>query len=366
MTASPASLVTAPVSAVAPYDSPRLLADVGGTNARFALEIGPGQVERIEVLACAAYATLADAIRAYLALPAVAATTTAQGAVRHAAIAIANPVVGDVVRMTNHHWAFSIEGLRQECGFETLAVVNDFYALAMALPHLSDSEKMQIGSGVPVPGTPIGLVGAGTGLGVSGLIPTGAASGASWTALRSEGGHVTFAPADETEVAILQYAWREYAHVSAERFLSGSGVELIYRAMAHMKGGDFEPLSAPEISRRGLTDDCPLCKEVLEVFCGMLGTVAGNLAVTLGAQGGVYIGGGIVPRLGARFGLSCFRDRFERKGRFATYLNAVPTYVITAKYPAFVGVSAILAEKLSEAGAASAVGSAGDSAAASA
>jgi glucokinase len=128
--------------------------------------------------------------------------------------------------------------------------------------------------------------------------------------------------------------------------LSGAGVELIYRALAQRQGGAFEVLSAPEISRRGLAGDCPLCEQVLDVFCGMLGTVAGNLAVTLGAQGGVYIGGGIVPRLGERFGLSCFRNRFEHKGRFVAYLAEVPTYVITAEYPAFVGVSAILAEKL--------------------
>jgi glucokinase len=343
MTAVTSAFVSRPAPSTR-HASPRLLADVGGTNARFALETGPGSVQHIEVLSCAAHATLADAVRAFLALPQVAAA----GAVRHAAIAIANPVVGDVVRMTNHHWAFSIEALRRECGFDTLAVVNDFYALAMALPHLSDSEKEQVGGGAAVAGTPIGLVGAGTGLGVSGLIPAGEQPGAGWTALRSEGGHVSFAPSNDTEVAILQYAWREFEHVSAERFLSGAGVELIYRALAQHRGIAAEPLSAPAISRRGLDEDCPLCKEVLDIFCGMLGCVAGNLAVTLGAQGGVYIGGGIVPRLGERFGLSCFRQSFEQKGRFSAYLAAVPTYVITAEYPAFVGVSAILADKLGE------------------
>ena len=328
-------------------DGPRLLADVGGTNARFALELGPGRIELIEVLSCARHATLADAVRAYLAAPAVAAAV--QGTVRHAAFAIANPVVGDLVRMTNHHWEFSIEALRRELGFDSLVVVNDFSALAMSLPHLAASDKRQVGGGAPCPGTPIGLVGAGTGLGVSGLIPAdgaGDAPHAGWTALRSEGGHVTFAPANDTEVAILQYAWREFEHVSAERLLSGAGVELIYRALAHHRGVAAEPLDAPEISRRALVGECALCDEVVEAFCGMLGTVAGNLAVTLGAQGGVYIGGGIVPRLGERFERSCFRRRFEQKGRFAGYLSAVPTYVITADYPAFLGVSAILAERL--------------------
>jgi len=341
MTVSPASSVFQTPSVTPAHDSPRLLADIGGTNARFALEFGPGRIELIDVLSCASHATLADAVRAYLASDAV--TAVAGGSIRHAAIAIANPVVGDMVRMTNHHWEFSIEALRRELGFETFVVVNDFSALAMALPHLADGDKQQVGGGAPCAGAPIGLVGAGTGLGVSGLIQ---GDHGGWTALCSEGGHVTFSPVDETEVAILQFAWREFEHVSAERLLSGAGVELIYRALAHQRGHAEPALDAPEISRRGLSGECKLCEEVLETFCGMLGTVAGNLAVTLGAQGGVYIGGGIVPRLGQRFGLSCFRKRFEQKGRFANYLAQVPTYVITAEYPAFLGVSAILADKL--------------------
>jgi len=344
MTVSPASAVFQSPSA-ALHAGPRLLADIGGTNARFALELGPGRIELIDVLSCAEHATLADALRAYLGCPAVSAANC--GPVRHAAIAIANPVTGDMVRMTNHHWEFSIEALRTELDFESFVVVNDFSALAMSLPHLADGEKHQVGAGVPIAGAPVGLLGAGTGLGVSGLIPADGVD-AGWTALRSEGGHVSFSPVNEIEVAILQYAWREFEHVSAERLLSGAGVELIYRALAHHQGLDAEPLGAPEISRRGLAGECALCDQVIETFCGMLGTVAGNLAVTLGAQGGVYIGGGIVPRLGERFARSCFRRRFEQKGRFAGYLSQVPTYVITAEYPAFLGVSAILSEKLAK------------------
>ena len=335
-----ASSLTASSASATHAGGARLLADIGGTNARFALEFGPGRIELIEVLACNDHLTLAAAVRAYLNLPAV--LEAGPGPVRHAAIAIANPVVGDYVRMTNHHWEFSIEALRRECGFEVLEVVNDFSALARSLPHLG-GQKRQVGGGAPVADAPLGLLGAGTGLGVSGLIPCGA----SWTALRSEGGHVSFSPANETEVAILQYAWCEFEHVSAERLLSGAGVELIYRALADRAGRPGDSLAAPEISRRALAGECALCDATLEAFCGMLGTVAGNLAVTLGAQGGVYIGGGIVPRLGERFARSSFRSRFEQKGRFAGYLGQIPTYVITADYPAFLGVSAILSEKLS-------------------
>lgn len=325
----------------APYaDGPRLLADIGGTNARFALETAPGQFVLIKVLPCAAYGTLAEALKAYLAVPEVVAASSAP--LRHAALAIANPITGDMVRMTNHHWEFSIEALRLECGFDTLVVANDFTALARALPHLAPDQKVQIGGGEAVPDTPLGLVGAGTGLGVSGLIPCKS----SWTALLSEGGHVTFSPGSELEVAVLRFAWRQFDHVSAERFLSGDGIELLYRALAEHAGQAAEVLDAPEISRRALAGDCPLCDQAIEMFCAMLGTVAGNLAITLGAQGGIYIGGGIVPRLGERFAASCFRKRFEKKGRFVHYLAQVPTFVITAEYPAFLGVSAILAEKL--------------------
>jgi len=344
-----------PTSTTAPLHAggPRLLADVGGTNARFALELAPGRIEFIDVLACADYPRLADAIRAYLDSEQV--VNARLGLVHHAAIAIANPVVDDFVRMTNHHWEFSIAALQAELDFGILIVVNDFSALASALPHLQDHEKLQIGGGTVRHGTPLGLLGAGTGLGVSGMIPTGKSmsSGADgdtepagWTALCSEGGHVTFAPTNETEVAILQFAWREFEHVSAERLLSGAGLELIYRALADQAGRPDERLAAPDIARRALDGSCPLCDETIDMFCGMLGTVAGNLAVTLGAQGGIYIGGGIVPRLGERFARSPFRRRFEHKGRFVAYLAQVPTFVITAQYPAFVGVSALLAERL--------------------
>ncbi len=308
------------------------------------LEIADGRFEAVAVLPCANYPGLVDAVRAYLGGPEIMALGVAAATIRHAAIAIANPVDGDQIRMTNHHWAFSIEAVRQALGLETLLVVNDFTALARALPQLAVSQRHQVGGGVARPDSVIGLLGAGTGLGVSGMIP----SPAGWIALQSEGGHVTFAPSDEREIAILRFAWREFAHVSAERLLSGVGLELIYRALADHAGVASEALSAPEITRRALAGECALCDETIDSFCAMLGTIAGNIAVTLGTQGGIYIGGGIVPRLGERFERSAFRQRFEAKGRFAAYLAQVPTFVITAQYPAFLGVSAILGEKLKQ------------------
>ena len=316
-------------------DGPRLLADIGGTNARFALEPAPGAIQAVQTLACADHARFEDAVRYYLA--------GAGAKVRHAVIAIANPVDGDAIRMTNHHWAFSIEAARRALGLETLLVVNDFTALAMSLPALQPDDLAQVGGGAPLAGAAIGLVGAGTGLGVSGLVP----SGERWIPLHSEGGHVAFSPLDEREVTVLRHAWQRYDHVSAERFVSGPGLVLIREALAMSRGmASDKDLSPSDIVTRGLSGGDALSLEAIDCFCGMLGTVAANLAVTLGARGGIYIGGGVVPRLGAYFIASPFRPRFERKGRFSEFTARIPTWLITAPYPALQGASAILADHL--------------------
>lgn len=319
---------------------PTLIADIGGTNARFALETARGKFEAIQVLKCADYPTVSDAIRAYLQLPAAMAAGAAS--INKVGIAIANPVTGDLIQMTNHHWSFSISAVQTEFSFAALRVVNDFTALAMALPHLDDTQKYQVGTGTKQENAAIGLLGAGTGLGVSGLIPL--ADGKHWVALDSEGGHTSFSPTNQREIDILQFALKKYAHVSSERLMSGSGLLLIYQALAARAGRTDTDIDIPEITRRGLSGECNLCAETLAVFCEMLGSMAANLAVTLGAKGGVYIGGGIVPRLGQFFDQSNFRKSFVSKGRFAQYLSAIPTFVITEPFPAFIGISALLAD----------------------
>lgn len=319
-------------------DGARLLADIGGTNARFALEPAPGKLQAVQTLACADHARFEDAVRFYLA--------GVNAHVRHAVIAIANPVDGDAIRMTNHHWTFSIESARRALDLETLLVVNDFTALAMSLPALKAGDLAQVGGGAPLAGAAIGLVGAGTGLGVSGLVP----SGERWIPLNSEGGHVAFSPLDEREVTVLRHAWQRYDHVSAERFVSGPGLVLIREALAVSRGMTHDrELSPSDIVTRGLSGGDALSLEAVDCFCGMLGTVAANLAVTLGARGGIYIGGGVVPRLGAYFVASPFRPRFERKGRFSEFTARIPTWLITAPYPALQGASAILADHLAQA-----------------
>jgi glucokinase len=167
-----------------------------------------------------------------------------------------------------------------------------------------------------------------------------------YVTLGSEGGHTNFAPADEREYAILQYAWQTWPHVSNERLISGPGMEIIYRALARRNGLNVRDLTSQQIIAGALKDNDPLCTEVLECFCAMLGGAAANLAVTLGSFGGIFIGGGIVPRMGEWFATSPFRTRFEAKGRFSSYLADIPTYVITTPNPAFYGVATILSEHL--------------------
>ncbi|WLI88165.1 glucokinase [Massilia sp. R2A-15] len=316
-------------------DGPRLLADIGATHARFALQTAPGVFGSVRVLKCADFDGIVPLLRFYLA-------DHSDVKLHHAALAVANPVTGDYVRMTNIDWQFSTDAVRRELGLQTLLIVNDFTALAMALPSLKSDELMQVGGGSPAANAVVGVLGPGTGLGVSGAIPT--IDG--FVTLGSEGGHVNFAPADEREFAILQYAWREWPHVSNERLISGPGMEIIYRALAERNGVRAQQRSAAAIIGGALEEGDALCLEVLECFCGMLGGAAANLAVTLGAFGGIFIGGGIVPRMGEWFASSPFRARFEAKGRFTGYLSEIPTYVITVANPAFFGVATILSEHL--------------------
>jgi len=322
------------------FDHPRLIADIGGTFARFALEVAPHVFEQSASLRCEDFADFHAAVTAYLS----GLKDVAPGAIKHAAVAIANPVSGDEVRMTNYHWQFSIEQMRQRLHFDNLVVVNDFTALAMSVPSLTAQQRRQFGGGTAVPRSVVGLIGAGTGLGVSGLIP----ADDGWIALGTEGGHTSFSPHDEREIAILQFAWRQYPHVSFERLLSGAGIELMFRALTHRAGLPERNLDAPEITRLALDGSDALCKETIDVFCAILGTAAANLAVSQGAFGGIYIGGGIVPRLGLYFDQSPFRERFEDKGRFTDYMKGIPTFVITATDATLMGAADILSSQLRE------------------
>ncbi|MBX3607784.1 MAG: glucokinase [Piscinibacter sp.] len=311
----------------------RLLADIGGTNARFAWQDGPrAPIVQSRTLPAADHATLADAMQRYL-------QELGRPAPPACSIAIANPVVGDQVTMTNHHWTFSIAALKAQMGFAQLLVVNDFTALALALPALAADERRQVGGGAPRSDHAIGLIGPGTGLGVSGLLPDGRGG---WLPLQGEGGHITLAGTTPREQAVLNAIGARYGHASAERAVSGQGLVDIHLALAALDrpGAALPTQAAPAITAAALDGSDPACVEALTLFCAFLGNAAGNLALTLGAKGGVYIGGGIVPRLGAWFDASPFRERFEAKGRFRAYLAEMPTYVIQAtSSPALLGAA---------------------------
>ena len=314
----------------------RVLGDVGGTNARFAWQSADGApLEHVVTIPTADHPTLASAIAAYL-------LGIGKPAPRWCAIGIANPILGDQVRMTNSHWSFSIEAVRVELGLERFVVINDFTALALAIPDLRADELRQLGGGPAVAGSPLALIGPGTGLGVSGLVPS--TEPGRWLALQGEGGHVTLAPTNEREAAVLDLLRGRFGHASAERAVSGMGLEALHAALLTLAGlPSGAALTATAISERGLAGVDPLCVEAIDLFCAFLGNVAGNLALTLGARAGVYVGGGIVPRLGEAFTRSRFRACFENKGRLRAYLAPIPVYVIQAEVsPALLGAARAL------------------------
>jgi glucokinase len=310
---------------------PRLLGDIGGTHARFAWQAGPGApLAHHATLRVAEHPSLEAAMRRYLA-------DAGHPAPRACALGIANPVTGDEVRMTNHDWHFSIQGLQRALGLQRLCVLNDFEALALALPVLAADELQAVGGGEADPSAPVAVIGPGTGLGVAGLMPGGR------RAITGEGGHVSLPAQDARETAVVDWLRQRFGHASAERAVSGPGLVNLYEAVCALGGTTADALKPPDVVDRALTARDPACVQAVDLFCGLLGSVAGNLALTLGARGGVYIGGGIVPRLGPAFAASRFRACFEAKGRFAAYLAAVPTWAIhTRQSPALAGAARAL------------------------
>ena len=312
---------------------PRLLGDIGGTHARWAWQARPGAaLEDVTVVAGTDAASLQASAVAYLA-------RSGHAQPQWAGIGIATAITGDEVRMTNHPWSFSIRELKRSLGLERCLVINDFTALAMSLPALGPADLRTVGGGTAVADATIGLLGPGTGLGVSGLMPNGLGG---WLPLSGEGGHATLAASDDREAAMLAWLRSRLGHVSAERVLSGSGLVNLYQAICAIDGTEPRAQKPAEVTAAAKDGSDPQCVAALAQFTAFLGNVAGNLALTLGARGGVYLGGGIVPRLGAAFDATLFRRHFEAKGRFGDYLQAIPTWVIVAPAPALLGASRAL------------------------
>jgi glucokinase len=308
-----------------------LVGDIGATNARFALVRPDGSFGYTRAILCNDFATIGDAIAAFLA-------EAPEARPSHSVLAVAASPQGDEVKLTNHAWSFSTEALRTSLGLTELRIVNDFHADALAIPHLAADELVKIGGGKAVAGTPIGILGPGSGLGVSALVSTDEGA----VAVPGEGGHVTMAPADAREGAVLEILRGRFGHVSAERVLSGPGLVNLYGALRQLADAHAGPLTPEQISDPAVRANDRFAREATEMFCAMLGTVAGNLALTLGARGGIYVAGGIVPKLGATFAQSAFRERFEAKGRFRDYLAGIPTYVVVRPFAALLGAATLL------------------------
>jgi glucokinase len=304
----------------------RLVADIGGTHARFAL-CGPDEEPQDErKLEVADYQGVVEAARAYLAGRRVA----------HAVFAVATHVDSDWIHLTNAPWAFSVRATRDALGLERLAVINDFTAQALAVPRLARGDRVRIGGGEPQAGAAIAVLGPGTGLGVAGLLPLEGI----WYPIPSEGGHVSLAPHDERDAAVLACLQRRFGHVSNERVLSGPGLINLATALATLDGETLVLDDPQEVSRRAASGECRFCREALQRFSSFLGAAAGDLALIFCALGGVYIGGGLTKRLGPLLDAERFRASFVTKGRFVDYLTRIPTYLVTRRDPGLLGAAA--------------------------
>ena len=304
-----------------------LVADIGGTWARFALVVD-GRIGRILAHPVADYDSPLAAMRHFI--------SEGEAPPRRAALAVAGPVVEGCAELTNANWRFEAEALSRALDLEVVLLLNDFEAIAHALPVLPPEALVQIGGGRAEPGAPRAVIGPGTGLGVAGLLSVGGRS----LVVRSEGGHATVATGTPREEALVHWLQDRFDHVSAERVISGEGLVNLYQAVAGLAGETAEPLEPAAVTERALSGRDPQCAEALTHFCALLGCAAGNLALTFWSRGGLYLAGGIAPRILPFLEASDFRARFEAKGRLGDFLAEIPTWAIVEDHPAFYGLIA--------------------------
>lgn len=312
-----------------------LIADIGGTNIRIAQADcnHENYFHDLETYRCAEFGNLSDVLALYI------DSKNLDGNVINACLAIACPVDNDVISMTNLPWKFSQRQLKTLLNLNNLTFINDYTAIALAIPLLNTDQKVKIGDGEAVTGMPISVCGPGTGLGVANLISVNK----QWHCVSGEGGHVDFAPVGEQEINVLRYINTLKKRVSYEQLLSGYGLEQIYQAIISNKiSAEKMDLTAQEISKKAIENNNDACIQALSMFCQVLGSFAGNLALTMNSQGGVYIAGGIVPRFIDFLKASGFRQRFEEKGRLSAITKQAPTYVITESQPGLLGAAAYI------------------------
>lgn len=306
----------------------RLVTDIGGTNARFALVDDDGRLADERTLKTKDFPGVVDAATFYL----------AGRSVDNAVLVVAGPVESDHIALTNCPWAFSLKETKKTMGVERLIAINDFVAQALAIPQLDQDDLIKLGGGQAVEDRAIAVIGPGTGLGVAGLLKVGE----TFQPIPTEGGHVAFAPKDEVEMGVLGLLQRRFGYVSNERLLSGPGLVNFATALAELDGTDLQITSPSEVLSRAEMEKCPICIEALQRFCTLLGAAAGDLALSYGARGGVYLTGGMVTHLGDWFDVDRVLSAFVDKGRFETYLAAIPVFRVLRTDTGLIGAAAAL------------------------
>lgn len=312
----------------------RFVADVGGTHIRIARCSGLNIFD-VEQFKCADFATISHAITHYF-------SRYSRYEFSSGCLAVASFMGEDRVDMLNNPWHFSVELLREELKLNSLFVINDFTAVALSVPYLSQQQTDQIGRGATQAGKPVAVCGPGTGLGVGFLIPYGD----DWIPIDGEGGHMDFAPTSEDGLIIYQFLEDKLGRVSYEDVLSGRGLLHIYEALAHHEKQELECTTPQHVSLKGLNKACSLCHKSLHVFCDTLGDFAANLALVSGAFGGVYLSGGVLHHFKTLLFNSGFRHAFENKGRLNPYLENIPTYFITEPTHGLIGAAVHLEKML--------------------
>ena len=307
-----------------------LVGDVGGTNARLALIDTAGHIRHPRIFPCKDYPSLNEVIAEYI------HTTAGKKRPPKAVIAVAGPVLDGEIAFTNIDWTVSEVDLLSTFEFEAVDLINDFAAQALACPWLEGPDLRGLGPdlGRGAHDCPLVTLGAGTGFGVAAL----ARGERGDLAISTEGGHAAFAPSDEVELEIWRRLNAKFGRVSIERLLSGPGLYEVYCTLAAL---DSKVAALPDemaVTKEGLVGD-PLAAAALDRFGAMLGAVAGDLALTYGARGGVYVSGGIAPRMAERLAAGPFRRRFEEKGRLSDYVRGIPTFLVLHPYPAIVGAA---------------------------
>jgi len=312
---------------------PSVVADIGATNIRFARLTTRGNPGPVVKLSTSAFPDLKAALAHFLKI---------EGGPRpvRLGLAVAGPVYGDEVKLTNVQWQFSIRRLKKDMNLERIAVVNDLEALALVLPHLNYENAVLIGAeaGNGSIKAPMAVLCPGTGMGIAGLVPTDQG----WRPIATEGGHTSLSPLTEKEMAVWQFLRERHGRVSVERVLSGPGIVELYTALAFLEGRQIEAASPEDIVRLALDGENPLAVETIEIFCAWLGDVAGDVALMYVARGGIWLAGDILLTIFEILKRSQFRHRFENKGRGTGIVTDTSTFLITGESPVLRGCAYLL------------------------